>query len=203
MPALATNRDLYGFIVELCERHQAGVRALAVYLRALWSLAREAREARGLALQDFAGFLECALDADPGDPDLGRLDHNDEAEPSSGFDAWERAIFRQIRDLEEMEAAGMLADDQRYFGLTSPRGGRWYNFDPLTFIECGVQGTFGGWQASADRRRVPVPGKVMVLDADGQLDAVDPEDVPDPEQPIERVSWDAFRQFLMAGQMYE
>jgi hypothetical protein len=38
---------------------------------------------------------------------------------------------------------GTLANDQRYFGVDSPRGSRWYNFDPLTFLECAVAGTFG------------------------------------------------------------
>ncbi len=203
MAALSTNRDLYAFVAELCERHQAGVRALEQYLCALWHASREVREAKGFSLDDFAGLLEHALDADAPDPDLGRLETSDDAEPSSGFEAWERAILRQIRDLREMSAEGILADDQRYFGVDSPRGGRWYNFDPLTFIECGVQGTFGGWQPSADTRRVPVSGKVMVLGANGRLEGVDAEDVPNPEYPIERVSWDAFRQFLMAGQMYE
>jgi hypothetical protein len=203
MPGLTTNRDLYTFVSELCAERQEGVRALERYLCALWGLARELRDARGFCLDDFAELLEKALDADAGEPDLQRLEANDDAEPSSGYEAWERAILRQIRDLRDMAEADILTDDQRYFGVTSPRGGRWYNFDPLTFLECGVQGAFGGWQASDDKRRVPVSGKVMVLDANGSLAAVDPEDVPDPEHRIDRVTWDAFRQFLLAGQMYE
>jgi hypothetical protein len=203
MPALATNRDLYTFVSELCAEHQEGVRSLERYLCALWRLAHDRRDARGFALDDFANLLHEALDADAGEPDLEKLESSDDAEPSSGYEAWERAILRQIRDLREMAEADILTNDQRYFGVTSPRGGRWYNFDPLTFLECGVQGTFGGWQSSEDTRRVKVTGKVMVLGKDGSFQAVDPDDVPDPEHPIERVSWDAFRQFLLAGQMYE
>jgi hypothetical protein len=202
VPALATNRDLYAFVAELCKERQDGVRALERYLCAVWTLGRESRDARSFSLDDFAMLLRDALDAEPQEPDLERLEANDDAEPSSGYEAWERAVFRQIRDLREMAEADILDDEQRYFGLTSPRGGRWYNFDPLTFLECGVQGTFGGWQASSDTRRVPVSGKVMVLTADG-FQAVDPGDVPDPEHAIPRVTWDAFRQFLLAGQMYE
>jgi hypothetical protein len=27
---------------------------------------------------------------------------------------------------------------------------RWYNFDPATYLECGLAGTFGGWDDLAD-----------------------------------------------------
>ena len=70
-----------------------------------------------------------------------------------------------------MAANGQLADDQRYFGIDSPRGGRWYNFDPAGYLECATVGTFGGWDGEDDSR-VLVPGKVAVLDPAGALLAV-------------------------------
>jgi hypothetical protein len=122
---------------------------------------------------------------------------------SRGFAGWEGFIHHQIVDLREMAEQGILADEWRYFGVESPRGSHWVNFDPRGFLECAVQGCFGGWQPGDDTGRILVPGEVAVMGDDGKLTACDPRDVPSPVLPIPRVSWDDFRTFLECGQWYE
>jgi hypothetical protein len=46
----------------------------------------------------------------------------------------------QIADLHRMAEVGTLNDPQRYFGIDSPTGHRWYNFDPSTFLACASSG---------------------------------------------------------------
>jgi hypothetical protein len=40
-----------------------------------------------------------------------------------------------------MAEAGTLENEYRYFGIDSPTGFRWYNFDPCSYLECGVRGS--------------------------------------------------------------
>jgi hypothetical protein len=112
-------------------------------------------------------------------------------------------IIGQIVDLREMDRAGTFANDLRYFGVDSPRGSRWYNFDPLTFLECGAAGTFDGWRAGDPTGRELVPGPVAVLDASGQITAVDPKEIEASLFEIELVTWDQMADFLRSGQWYE
>lgn len=86
----------------------------------------------------------------------------------------------------------MLANDHRYFDVDAPRGGRWFNFDPLTYLECAVEGTFGGWQPGDSTGRDYVSAKNLEL-----------EDLETPIFDIARVSWDQFADFLRAGQSFE
>src|SRR5262245_54369296 len=62
------------------------------------------------------------------------------------FDGWEALVLRQIVDLREMAEQGGLADEWRYFGIKSPRGAHWVNFDPCMFLECAAAGSFRGWE---------------------------------------------------------
>jgi hypothetical protein len=126
----------------------------------------------------------------------------DDAE-APGFDRWESFLLRQMVDLREMAEQGMLADEHRYFGIDSPRGQRWYNFDPCTFLECAAAGSSGGWQSGDDTGRAYVPGPVAILGDDGTVTTSDPQDVPDPVFSIREVSWDDFQSFLGCGQWYE
>lgn len=102
-----------------------------------------------------------------------------------------------------MDRAGTLADEQRYFGVNSPRGALWHNFDPGTFLECAVAGRFGGWRAGDATGRELVPGKVAVLDGAGNVVDADPAELDEPIIEIKTVSWDVFADFLECGQCYE
>ena len=46
----------------------------------------------------------------------------------------------QIADLHRMAEVGTLNDPQHYFGIDSPTGHRWFNFDPSSFLECASNG---------------------------------------------------------------
>ncbi len=195
---MRTNRDFYRFVTSLGERHPS-IPTLERYLCALWSLASARRDARGLSLAELAALLDAAFTAPAGEPDLLAISENE----GEGFAGWEHRILAQIRDLRDMASNGQLADEQRYFGIDAPRGGRWYNFDPLGYLECGVVGAFGGWDEGDDSGRMLVPGKVVVMDANDQLISVDPEDVERPTVEMDEVAWDAFCALLECGQVYE
>jgi hypothetical protein len=136
---LRTNRDLALFVAELRHRYAAADRDLERYLTALRHLGSNHRTASAISLECFATLIEAAFTAPvPVEPPPRSVEKLDE-----GFRTWGRTIRMQIVDLHEMRESGTLANDQRYFGVDSPRGSRWYNFDPLTFLECAVAGTFG------------------------------------------------------------
>jgi hypothetical protein len=131
-----------------------------------------------------------------------------QSEPADGADAtsfegWESFVLRQIVDLHEMAEQGLLKNELRYFGINSPRGQRWYNFDPCTFLECAMAGSYGGWQPGDDTGREYVPGPVAVLGDDGRITTSEPQDVADPIVSLRDISWDDFRSFLGCGQWYE
>ena len=138
---LATSGDVYAYLARLGPRALAGGRALEAYLAALWQLAHAQRDAPTLPVSVFAQLLADALVAPVPAYDPRWAERAAEAR-RTGFVGWEDAILAKIVDLHELGANGKLADDQRYFGLDAPRGGRWYNFDPATFLECGAAGTF-------------------------------------------------------------
>jgi hypothetical protein len=195
MVTLETNRDLYLAVDELGRRI---TRSLEDYLRTLWQLGCVHRDRAALSLSTFASLLEAAAfepvpSVEPSWSDDYELD---------GFTGWECLIRRQIVDLQDMARVGMLADEQRYFGINAPRGSRWYNFDPEGFLGCAVAGTYGGWE-DGEPGRVYVPGKVVVTNEAGELISVDPRELEKDVFVIDHVSWDAFRDFLDAGQMYE
>ena len=207
MPAhsqLRTNRDLYQFIAGLRARSACRTRSLEDYLKALWQLGAAQEAHKTLPLPAFAALLEAALEAPPPpfDPAWAR-NHGSADRKAGGHARWQRTILDQIVDLHEMAEAGTLADDQRYFGVDAPRGARWYNFDPGTYLECATAGSVGGWRAGDDTGRALVPGEVAVLDEDGNLTAVDPAELDEPTVAIAAVPWDAFADFLVCGRCYE
>jgi hypothetical protein len=102
-----------------------------------------------------------------------------------------------------MAEQGILADKFRDFGVESPKGSRWYNFDPCTFLECATTGTFGGWEPGDETGRRFVQGPVAVLTEDGTLRDADPREEEREVVPLPGVTWKVFWNFLGAGQWYE
>lgn len=198
---MKTNRDLYEHIAALAGRY-AKPRPLEEYLRALAALVAPYATDSGISLHRLAQVLEQAFTAPAPAFDPSWASPAPEPEPKS-YSAWLHTLRAQVVDLREMETAGTLGDEQRYFGLNSPRGSRWYNFDPCTYLECGVQGSVGGWQPDDATGRIKVPGKVAMLNPAGELVVVDPDDIEDPIVEISEVSWENFEQLLWAGQTYE
>jgi hypothetical protein len=199
---LRTNRDLYLFVAAIGTNPAAGARTLEHYLAMVWLLATEHRELDAVSLTTFAALLEGALHGEP--PDHRRvLAHRHSNAPPTGYDRWEHTLLEQIVDLHQMQQSGSLADPMRYFGIDSPRGARWYNFTPTSYLECGVAGTFDGWQDGDPTGRSYVPGHVAVIDDAGHITAVDPRAIDQPTSELATVSWDQLADFLVAGQSYE
>lgn len=178
-----TNRQLYqrvtGFETE---------RRLEDYLRALWAITRPHRD-EPITANRVANLFERALVAEPAafDPSwytTYEITPDDTGEP---YRDWENTILFQITDLRRMDDEGIIDDDERYFGLTSPSGAHWYNFDPVTYLECGVRGLVGGFEA--DEVVVLVPSD------DGDHDS--------PVFPLDSFGWDDFTELLWFGQHYE
>jgi hypothetical protein len=227
MTCIHTNRDLYLAIADLTISHRLGARDLEEDLRALWGGACRYREQAFLSADEFFGLLSAAFTvaAPPFDETWRSQYAQDDTNPLAtclaakmghgeqlrgadaadvpAFDRWESFVFRQIVDLREMAEQGTLKNEHRYFGIDSPRGQRWYNFDPCTFLECAMEGSYGGWEPGDDTGRDYVPGPVAVLGDDGEITTSDPRDEMDPVLPIRDVSWDDFQSFLGCGQWYE
>lgn len=199
---MKTNRDLYEYVAELLRRHKRSGRRLDAYLRALASGMAEHAAAASLELSAFAGLLDAAFSADEQAAPPPAFDRKPGHE-LAGFARFEHTLWCQVVDLEDMSAAGTLDDEHRYFGVDAPSGERWYNFDPLCYLECAVAGTFGGWRPDDATGRAYVPGKVAVLDATGEVTSADPQDIDDPIVSIERLTWNDLCDFLWAGRCYE
>lgn len=210
--SIQTNRDLY-LAIEGLAKSYSGARDLEEYLRALWGGAQRYRGRPSLSADEFFDLLAAAftlpappfeeawrtpLAEDTTNPIMACLAAKTGARPaqeaddlaSSGFDHWSAFVLRQIVDLRVMAERGMLAKEDRYYGMYAPSGQRWYNFDPCTFLECAAAGSFGYWETANDT------GRQSLTDADADTGE-------DPVVLIGAGTWADFRFFLGCGQWYE
>jgi hypothetical protein len=194
---LQTNRDLYLFVTGLVPQGTTA-RPLDAYLRALWRLASHHHASAAIELNVLAQILRQALTAEVPNFDPGWAAR--EYGQGDGYARWESTICHQIVDLRDMAAAGLAPD---YFGVDAPRGQRWYNFSPETFLECGIRGCFGGCQEGDPSGVTLVPGKIAVMDESGNITAVDPREIDNPIYEIKKISWNRLADFLDCGQCYE
>ncbi len=192
-----TNRDLYLFVADLVERKKDTEHSLEDYLRCFLRLVGAHRDAPGLAPEAFTTILERSFD----EPTSAAAE--DRAGGAPGFAELVALLAQQIRDLHEMDEAGTLRDELRYFGKNAPSGSRWYNFDPCTFIECATAGTFRGWREGDPTSREYVPGEVAVIGDQGDIEAVDPRTIEDPIVQIDLIAWAQIVRFVQMGQYYE
>jgi hypothetical protein len=199
-----TNRDLYLAIAGLIEEQENTPRSLEEYLRSLWSLASELQALSGLSPTEFYELLSNAFSAPAlSFQDSWRQRYSEDEDDLQGYLGWQARIRRQIVDLRELKERGRLKYKDKYFGINSPRGHRWYNFDPAGFLECAMAGTYGGWRPGDATGRIYAPGKVAVLNEEGKFEDRDPDTLPNPVYPIAQISWDRFQHFLLMGQTYE
>ncbi|GAA4599214.1 hypothetical protein GCM10023194_78740 [Planotetraspora phitsanulokensis] len=193
-PVLLTNRDLYTRVIGLGEALTAGGRTLSEYLRALYGVSRTRRDRDRLPLDEVAATLTAAATLTPAP--VAARDGFAPEETMTGFARWEAVILSQIADLDDF--ALQPPGEHAFFGVDAPRTStaratpcRWYNFDPASYLECGMAGGLGGWDES-DGTRVPVPGPVH------------PDVPPDPGiLSIETVTWDDLAEFALYGQIFE
>jgi hypothetical protein len=204
MEELRTNRNLYEFVLRFMENHKKTTRTLEEYLCSLWSIVSRYRDSESLSLTDFVTILEGALAAPV--PKFVPVCPSSELKSIpeyAGFEEWEETILVQIALLREMNLNGTLENEQRYFGVETPDGSSWYNFDPLTYLECGIVGAFGGWEPEDDTGRQLVPGKVLKNTDGGEALDLGPRDVQRPVLELRSISWADFIKFLECGRYYE
>jgi hypothetical protein len=199
-----TNRDLYLAIAVLIKEQKTTLRSLEEYLCSLWSLASELQNSSSLSPTEFYELLSNAFSAPAlSFQDSWRQLYTEDNDALRGYFGWQATIRRQIVDLRELDEKRRLEDKYKYFGIDSPRGHRWYNFDPASFLECAMAGSYGGWSLGDETGRIYVPGKVAVLNEEGKFEDREPDALPNPVYPIAQISWDDFRHFLQMGQWYE
>jgi hypothetical protein len=187
---MQTNRDLYTFVRDLFpDGPRTPTRSLEEYLRALWALAQNWPDDI-IPTGKLAEWFRDAFTAEvpPFDDAWRSIQSDDEGSDYIGRTAWEQCILFQIADLRRMAEAGTLENEYRYFGIDSPTGFRWYNFDPCSYLECGVRGSLGGYTED----------EVIVL--------IPPEDgasADSPVVPVNCLTWDQFADLLWCGAVYE
>lgn len=203
MTKLLTNRDFYLAILALCESRREDERTLDNYLLALLGLAERYAPQDGVTLDQMHALLTEAFEAAPLAFDPHWRNASEQTPRTDAYERWRACAIAQVVDLRDMEACGALANEYRYFGIDAPRGGRWYNFDPCTYLECATVGAFGGWEPEDDSGRRFVPGEVATIAADGTFGAANPEDIERPILSLPYVDWATFVEFLWMGQNYE
>lgn len=196
---IRSNRDLYRVVTNALAKRDRPGPSLEVYLARLRTSLLAAANSR-MTTDAFATTLDAAFDGPTPECETAELKRLIATEETPG---WHRQLAGQIIDLREMAAAGTLDDDQRYYGVDAPSGARWYNFDPHAFVECGLCGSFGGWEQGDDTGRDLVPGEVLSIDEDGNTTSEDPETLQKPPKKLEAIDWDDLESFLWAGQHYE
>ncbi|MGD9125980.1 MAG: hypothetical protein PVH19_01270 [Planctomycetia bacterium] len=195
---------MYLAIGELVKKYESCDRTLEEYLRAVLTESEPYKECDTISLNQFYEMLAFAFTSEPASfDDKWRHDYDELQDDMEGYEGWYAVIVQQIVDLREMKEAGAWENELRYFGISSPRESYWFNFDPFTFIECGVEGSLGGWHAGDDTGRIYVSEPIDVLRDDGSVESVNPEDLPNPTFEIPALSWEQFKDFLLCGQHYE
>jgi HEAT repeat protein len=183
-----TNRDVYLLVTGFETTYGDNPPSLEEYLRSLWRIVSQS-QVTSPSLEQVAKWLTAAFAVGPPpiDPEWMKRTKN---LPSSfqTYDNWEHLILFQIADLRRMADAGQLKDEQRYYGITSPSGHRWYNFDPFTYLECGVRGALGGYEEDEVIVLIPPP--------EGQS-------ANSPVHEIDNLGWEGFSAILECGRVYE
>jgi hypothetical protein len=204
METLRTNQDFYQALCVLGNEHNTEERSLEQYLLTLLELSRPMKQCECLQLPAFYKLLSGSFTAStPPFEDAWRRSYGNVNDDAPGYTGWCSTLMRQIVDLREMDEAGSLQNEQRYFGVKSPSGSNWYNFNPGSYLECATAGALGGWEPDAASGRQFVPGGVAVMDNSGKLQIMKPAEIERPIVQMPTVTWDLFRDFLICGQIYE
>src|SRR5260221_11967935 len=143
-----TARDFITFLRELAPRAGDYSGSLEEYLRAVHYLTATHQE-EPATWRLLAQILADALSTTPQPFDPNWLEYtappeavveDPEATIADPFAALQQMLRYQIADLHRMAEVGTINHPQRYFGIDSPTGNRWYNFEPQTFLECASAG---------------------------------------------------------------
>ncbi len=138
-----TRGNFQKYVLFLANGRAMTTRSLEEYLRALCGLLQQT-QADGVTFRLLGQLLHDAFLAEPLSFDENWLQYDtppdlDEDEKEGSFSVLQQMICYQIADLHRMAQAGLLDNQFRYFGIDSPTGHRWYNFDPSSYLECAAQ----------------------------------------------------------------
>jgi hypothetical protein len=195
-----TNSELYERAIGLLNDHRESTRSLRDWLTALAGILAELSARSDLDPEVFLDALARAFTT--GVAPLDGVDRYDGWEASTATEVL-GLLARQVDDLDAMEHAGTLEGEWIYLGTTAPSGEQWFNFGPLGFIECGIEGAFHGWAPHAQSPRKPVDGDVAVVAPDGEITAVSATESSRPIRDVETLSWADVGRFVLMGQIYE
>lgn len=198
---IATNVALYNQAMEVLRANAGNARLLRDYLAALPTLFAANKGRTEIGADEFVACLSDAFTVP-----LGGLESVSRygGHVAESADDVIGVLARQVDDLDALGADGSLSRDLRYVtGLSAPSGHWWVNFDTATFIECGLEGAFGGWTPEANSSRQLVPGDVMTLDENGKLISVPAHEIPTQIRDLAHLTWRDLGSFAIAGQTYE
>ena len=156
-----TSKDFRDFVMSVLEKQNNNYNgSLEEYLRSLWCVVNEYKE-YNVNFSLLATIIENAFKAKPALFEQKWLSYNNPlnwnyrdgtyvieqleghrvkvvASNVDDFDILKHTLLFQIADLHRMRNK-QIKDEYRYFGIDSPTGNRWYNFDVFTFLECGTR----------------------------------------------------------------
>ena len=125
---------------------------LEEFLRSLWQVINVYKDQK-LSAALFVQLLSEAWAGDPGDfdPEWLKIEESaddiefDTNKQMDDFDYLKGTILYQIADLRRMRDAGYFEMDGNilFMGVQSPTGSSWYNWSPVSFLECGTRGMQG------------------------------------------------------------
>lgn len=138
---VTTAKGLRRCVLKLLEKHENRYDApLEEYLRSLLGLFWSHRGDK-LSYSLMASLLEQSFSTLPVPFNEAWMAYTDppEIDELDGYVWTEHVLLFQIADLRRMEDKEMKSPFL-YLGVVSPTGNSWYNFDPLTYLECATQG---------------------------------------------------------------
>jgi len=191
-----TNRELYKAIETLLEEKKESLTlTLEAYLRNLRKQVSQFSSNSTITLEQFFSLLKNSFD------ETALV--IEETDPNPNFQTLACTIDDQIQDLAEMAANGQLENDHKHLEINAPSGRQWYNFDPCSYIECGVAGELEGWEEGDDTGRTYTPGKVAHLNENGKTTFSAPQETEQKITTITEITWETFSEFVWCGQNYE
>lgn len=197
MPIARTHREIYRAAVEIAQRHAAEGRALETWLRALLGLIPRVALLEELETGELLQMIDDAFTAPPVqfDPGWSALPPVAAREGATASDVV-RALQRQIWELHELGRTAALRKADRGAGVEAPGGGHWFNTDPASFIEAGLQGAFGGY-ALEESSRMGSGADARASILAGQSGEIIVRAIP-----MTHVTWDDVHSLLVCGQCY-
>lgn len=154
---VVTSGDFVAYLRQTADRAEDYPGALEDYLRSVLGLVIVHREnpATWRLLADILtnALTHAPLEFDPtwleftGPPDIVHEPDTDNTDP---YEAVQHILRYQIADLHRMDEAGTLDDPWRSYGIDSPTGHRWFNFDKQAFLTCAASGMGGNGMGDGD-----------------------------------------------------